>query len=166
VGPTRPRPRLDASQLRLLQCFDSTIDFICPLEAANLSRIANTADILSLPPELQTEIVDYLTSKADLKSLCLTCKTLGAIATPLLYRNMVISTVDALRPDKGVVLNPENMKHVRRLELIQNWPSSWVIAPLSDLLQAIPSHQLEYFGYLIFVSTPNEMVDTNVHAVP
>lgn len=48
--------------------------------------------MLSLPTDVQIIILEGIRSKDDLKALCLTCKELRAITTPLLYRTIRIRT--------------------------------------------------------------------------
>jgi hypothetical protein len=118
------------------------------------------ADLLSLPVELQTEIIEYLTSQADLKAACLTCKTLSPIATKRLYRNLVIpfAALD-WREGRGV-FNPANIKHVRRIEVVgledHNLIGQSVVLfrRLRDLLQAVPKDQLEYLVYVSLHKVP------------
>ncbi|PPJ57063.1 hypothetical protein CBER1_00534 [Cercospora berteroae] len=54
----------------------------------------------SLPPELQDTIISFVPRPSDLKALCLSCKQLHDIATPHLYR-LVIIDISAAAPNVG-----------------------------------------------------------------
>ncbi|KAF2632063.1 hypothetical protein BU25DRAFT_331135 [Macroventuria anomochaeta] len=47
-----------------------------------------------LPIDVQLLILEHVTSKADLKALCLTCKGVRAVAVPLLYHTVYLRTWD------------------------------------------------------------------------
>ena len=50
------------------------------------------ASLMCLSPELTDEIALYLAvSSGDLRSLCLTCKSLNRSASPVLYRRVILS---------------------------------------------------------------------------
>jgi hypothetical protein len=114
------------------------------------------ADLLSMPLDLHLMVKEYLTSKADLKSLCLTSKQTSALATPRLYKDMVVRPEMLLLAEgerseihRLFTINGENMKHVRRLEVLT--PRNLLDASeLCRLLQVIPDNQLECFGHVIF----------------
>lgn len=79
--------------------------------------------MLDLPTDTQVGILDYIHSKADLNALCLTCKGLRAIVTPLLDRDIYIHTW--AREQHGILLFLESMlpsagrslQHIRSLTL-------------------------------------------------
>lgn len=77
---------------------------------------------LSLPPELQTEIMKYLSNYSDLKVLCLVSKHLSGMATPRLYNELDLRTGvkgPASRMRKRInslLLQPTNLLFVRILK--------------------------------------------------
>lgn len=48
--------------------------------------------MLDLPVDIQLLVSEYITSKEDLKALCLTCKSLRTLAIPLLYHAVHLRT--------------------------------------------------------------------------
>ena len=73
--------------------------------------------LLSIPEELQLDILAYLPRLSDLKSLCLTCKDLGNLTRPLLYRT--IRLVGNYDDDVNQVLRSSKLglQHTRHLIL-------------------------------------------------
>lgn len=77
---------------------------------------------LRLPPELQTEVMNYLGKKSDLKALRLTSKQLSDIATPCLYYE--VDLMAGLKGDAGrmrrriksLLLQPANLLFARILK--------------------------------------------------
>ncbi|KAI5803716.1 hypothetical protein EDC01DRAFT_644332 [Geopyxis carbonaria] len=85
------------------------------------------ADLLSLPPEVQSIIFGNFFPK-DLHSLnllCQTCRTIQAIAHPILYQRVDLHTIGSNIVDANLIqslLDCENMAHahVRTLRLLQH----------------------------------------------
>ena len=48
------------------------------------------ATLITLPPELQLAVCEYIFRPSDLKSLCLSCKDLRHAALPRLYHTVMI----------------------------------------------------------------------------
>lgn len=92
-----------------------------PAQIARIDKIMFL--FLSLPPELQTEVLNNLRNYSDLKALRLVSKQLSGIATPLLYYELDLRTVakghDACRMRQRInslLLQPENLLFVRILK--------------------------------------------------
>ncbi|KAK5136360.1 hypothetical protein LTR08_003486 [Meristemomyces frigidus] len=117
---------------------------------------------LRLPVELQKEVVEYITSKADLKSLCLTCKEVQFVATPQLYQTMVLHTgqihsrlTEALHGDNA------GLRHVRTLlvrEDGQAYDHKTHGAALCHLIHALPKHSLTLFELDTYRPTSMEII--------
>lgn len=70
-------------------------------------------NILSIPPELQAAIVSYITRPSDLKSLCLTCEQLSAVATEQLYNEVYLDVGRDTRKSGFFAHNHRGHPHVR-----------------------------------------------------
>lgn len=95
---------------------------------------------------------DQLGLKADLKNLCLVCNETRDVATPLLYKNMVVS-VDKLNSDFRQFIkttkNHRGLPHVRTVRVVSknsgDFVSSRRYKTLCQLISAIPRHVLTRF---------------------
>lgn len=100
--------------------FDPAI--MIPAHTARVDKI--TFPFLSLPPELQTEAVNYLRNYSDLKALRLTSKQLSGIATPRLYYELDLRTgakghASRMRQRiNSLLLHPANLLFVRILKTL------------------------------------------------
>lgn len=90
---------------------------VIPTHKARMDKI--TFPFLSLPPELQTEAVNYISNYSDLKALCLASKDLSGIATPRLYYELDLRTgvkghASRMRQRiNSLLLQPANLLFVR-----------------------------------------------------
>ncbi|KAK4541738.1 hypothetical protein LTR36_007447 [Oleoguttula mirabilis] len=110
--------------------------------------------MLRLPTELQINIVDYLTSKADLRSLCSACKELSSIASPRLYHTVVLSTVELSKAiPLGLSRGNAGLKYIRVLKIrlaasrIMEGRHAANLKRAYRLLLAIPKHTLNVFEF-------------------
>jgi hypothetical protein len=97
-----------------------------------------------------------LTTNLDKKSVCLVCKEMAFVTTPLLYRNMVIHT-DCLNEDlESTLLDPgahRGLIHTRTLRVNTEYSDEYfdrlernaIITALCALLKAIPENALTRF---------------------
>lgn len=93
-----------------------------------------------------------LSLKADLKNLCLVCKEMHDVGTPLLYKNMVLS-VDKLNSDFQQVIKTRKdhsgLPHVRTLRVtsdpMRDTLSFARYRAVSQLLSAMPTDTLTRF---------------------
>lgn len=91
------------------------------------------------------------TSKADLKSLCLTCKELQSVANPLLYQSIVLGTSQLGSALKRALhdANP-GLRYVRSLRVYE-YPEAYHHKAHGDalchVLQALPKDALTFFEY-------------------
>lgn len=75
--------------------------------------------ILQLPVELQTNIIERLPLRQDLKNVCLACKELNVVATPMLYRKIDLNlSLVGKKPIKDA-FNKDNasLVHVREIRV-------------------------------------------------
>jgi len=108
-------------------------------------------------PELPITDRDQFGVKADLKNLCLVCKEMQDVATPVLYKDMVVN-VDKLNDDFQQVIKTakdhRGLPHVRTLRVTRDPmidpPSFARFRVVSQLLSAMPRDTLptssEYGG--------------------
>lgn len=90
--------------------------------------------------------------KADLKNLCLVCKEMRDVGTPLLYKDMVVSA-DRLNSDFQQVIKTtkdhSGLPHVRTLRVTSDPmrdPLSFArYKAVSQLLSAMPTNTLTRF---------------------
>jgi hypothetical protein len=89
----------------------------------------------------------------DKKSICLVCKEMAIVNTPLLYTNMVVNADrlnEDLVPTQSVQLGHHGLHHVRTLSFakgsdrLQDFTPD-EISSICSLLRAIPENALEYF---------------------
>ncbi|KAK5685015.1 hypothetical protein LTS10_003090 [Elasticomyces elasticus] len=112
---------------------------------------APTPGMLRLPTELKVEITTYLTSKADLKALCRTCKELNDIATQPLYENMELMAA-ALHSTSDTRLHANNpgMRFIRTLSVYEgryggDYSHDDHGTALCNLIRALPRDSLLCF---------------------
>lgn len=106
--------------------------------------------LLTLPPELQKTIVDYITKPSDLRKLCLVNKHVHDLTMPYLYRNMIISL---FRLDDKLQLLKEGdhpgLPQVKTLRVSMPcshmFQSSTHLQHLCKLLKALPRDGLHVF---------------------
>ena len=77
--------------------------------------MAGTPASITLPPELQPAITSYIPRPSDLKSLCLTCKQLRDVATPLLYHTVILDHDARKQGSTFFTYKHPGHAHVRRL---------------------------------------------------
>ncbi|MCJ1347460.1 hypothetical protein MMC31_005685 [Peltigera leucophlebia] len=106
----------------------------------------------SLPYEMLAQIMGHITRPTDLKSACLSCKTLSVIATPVLYRDLAIpndlddkrkmwKTVEAL-------INSPGIAHVRKLYIGDC--SVRTTEVINKLLASLRNDSLRHFSFSKF----------------
>ncbi|KAK5728148.1 hypothetical protein LTR17_012157 [Elasticomyces elasticus] len=127
---------------------------------------APTPGMLRLPTEIRAEIASYLTSKEDLKALCLACKDLGHVATQPLYEDMTIG-VAALDATLALQLHPQNpgLRFIRRLRIHEGRYRNQACvyhhndhgAALGRLLRVLPKDSLQYFQLNTMNDVPLEI---------
>ena len=106
---------------------------------------------LSLPPELQTEAVNYLREYSDLKALRLTSKQLSGIATPHLYYEVDLRTGSKDNASwmqqriNSLLLQPANLLFVRILKTPSLGPEETQL--LGQLLPLLKQDSLTRFKY-------------------
>ncbi|KAK5125413.1 hypothetical protein LTR85_000522 [Meristemomyces frigidus] len=110
----------------------------------------NTPGMLRLPVELQKEVVENITSKADLKSLCRTCKELQSVATPQLYQSVVLRTSQLKTTlKKAFRANNPGLSHVRSLRVTEQhgeeYQHKFHGLVLCHVLQVLPKSGLKLF---------------------
>ena len=117
--------------------------------------------LLTIPRELQLQIAEYVSEhksatlsasatnrdqlglKTDQKNLCLVCKEIRDLATPILYRDMVIH-VNKLSRDFQRVISKDHrgLPHVRTLLVVNRGWEERMWSPtdeiLLELLSALP----------------------------
>jgi len=124
----------------------------------------------TLPKELQLQIAEYVREqkgatsnatatnrdqlglKADLKNLCLVCKEMRDVGTPLLYKDMVVN-VDKMNSDFQQVIKTtkdhSGLPHVRTLRVtrddMRDPPPFARYRAVSQLLSAMPRDTLTHF---------------------
>lgn len=111
--------------------------------------------LLSVPPELQTAIVSYILRPSDLKSLCLSCQQLGAVATEQLYNDVLLDVGKRTRKPGFFVTNHRGHRHIRSLTVFVA-PDGYgtyqfMYCPSANLatrlaLQLIPRNILKHFS--------------------
>ncbi|KAK5136354.1 hypothetical protein LTR08_003480 [Meristemomyces frigidus] len=113
--------------------------------------MASKTSLMGLPVELQALIVEHLSSKKDLKAVCLTCKELKAVAVPVLYHTVVFVINGNVTIDDDVNLflaaNHDELRYVRTLvidDTEQEYDSGDGSA-LCRLLEVLPADCLETF---------------------
>lgn len=138
-------------------------------------QTASAASLLGLPVELQKTILEYvrfsaswpfgvtvltrkqLTTNADKKNVCLTCKEMQVLVTPLLYKNIEID-VERLREDLFPTLKEGHpgLAQARTLRIVTEDPAEYAVLAgmtlqqaenVCRLLHAIPRHALTRFEY-------------------
>jgi len=106
-----------------------------------------------------------LTSYRDMKSACLVCKQLKAIATPYLYRNMEVSA-ELLGNEsftKTITKTHLGLRGVKIVRIVHPYPRSARIGRAACLLlSTIPKDSLARFEYVH--STP--LLHTNANLLP
>jgi hypothetical protein len=126
-------------------------------------------NLLTLPRELQLQIAEYVSEqksatssatttnrdqlglKADLKNLCLVCKEMRDVATPMLYKDMVVA-VKKLDKNFRTLITAEDhrgLPHVRTLAVVSRGWGERMSTPdheiLFSLLCALPRDLLTHF---------------------
>ncbi|EMD00563.1 hypothetical protein BAUCODRAFT_173923 [Baudoinia panamericana UAMH 10762] len=109
---------------------------------AKKPKIKPSVSILSLPAELHLLLISHLPSRKDLKRLCLTCKSLSAVATSVLYRHVVLKLC-RLRTHLERTFNEKNagLLHVRHLtitDLHREYEDNRHGCTLTEVLRALP----------------------------
>lgn len=118
-----------------------------PMSDVQLDSTPTT--LLVLAPEIRLDILDYIKTPSDLKSLCLTCKVLAASSTIQLYRKVTLP-VTIINQKLCKSLNAQNrgLQHVKILEGCGDGPTSYNEAChgqyLRHLLSALPLNSLTY----------------------
>jgi hypothetical protein len=112
--------------------------------------MATTCPYLNLPVELVEHTLDYTTSYRDLKALCLTCKTLQALAAPRLYREILLplsSMTDKLKRSINRVNPWLRCTRVVRLTwaFLASESEQSLDGPIRDLMLSFPRNSLEIF---------------------
>ncbi|GAB7327215.1 hypothetical protein MBLNU13_g11116t1 [Cladosporium sp. NU13] len=116
--------------------------------AAAESGASEEPPIFALPVELQKTVVKYLTSYRDMKSVCLVCKQLNAIATPYLYRKMEITGefLDSDRFKTAITTKSPGLPSVKTVRIVHHYPRSGRIGQAACLLLSkIPRNSLARF---------------------
>lgn len=73
--------------------------------------------LLSLPAELLLNFMDFVTNSTDLRSLCLTSKHLGRIASLVLYRNIKLNETSAQFLLRTLLTRPDLSLEIRYLAI-------------------------------------------------
>jgi hypothetical protein len=123
--------------------------------------MAEPSRLLALPPELRQEVISYIRSTPDLKALCLTCKCLQEIASPLLYRDLEIPiTFVNKRLRKSFNRSNPNMKHTRTLLILDGadkYNHAKHGAHIESLLRSFPVDSLCKFRLSTWAPVPLEL---------
>jgi hypothetical protein len=126
--------------------------------------------LLTLPKELQLQIAEYVRKqksatssatatnrdqfglKADLKNLCLVCKEMRDVGTPVLYKDMVVHVNKLDKYFQQVIKTTKShhgLPHVRSLLIIdwgwENRMFSGDCEILFQLLSTLPRDSLNHF---------------------
>ncbi|KAK5122753.1 hypothetical protein LTR85_003668 [Meristemomyces frigidus] len=105
----------------------------------------------TLPPELQALVVGLLLQKSDLRSVCLTNKSLCVAALPLLYEDVRIDLNTTCYPNLSSFFTTDNTGHkfVRGLDFIaaDDTPSdtAGVLKTIKIAIQMLPKDVLHTF---------------------
>ncbi|KAK3697667.1 hypothetical protein LTR37_017316, partial [Vermiconidia calcicola] len=111
------------------------------------TKMATKRNLVDLPPELHQDLLECFRSYLDLKSLCLTCKTLQRLATPKLYRCVILQVSD-INETIHRSLNQANpgLAHTRLLR-VEEWHENFNFESqgesLCRLIYAFPMDSLE-----------------------
>jgi len=74
--------------------------------------------LLSLPEELLLNFMGFLTNSTDLRSLCLTSKLVGRIASPVLYRNIELNETSTQFLLRTLLTRPDLSSEIRYLSSV------------------------------------------------
>ncbi|KAK6433909.1 hypothetical protein LTR95_009914, partial [Oleoguttula sp. CCFEE 5521] len=127
--------------------------------------------LLGLPVELQKDILDYITTCRDRKSLCLVSKEMHALTAPYLYRNVELSLVDlADKLKDSLGAGNRSLQHIRRLviqaaHLEGGQLSESHVAVLSSVLTVLPKDRcrLAYRALWITRFVCDNVVRLSIH---
>ncbi|KAK3726023.1 hypothetical protein LTR37_000171 [Vermiconidia calcicola] len=123
--------------------------------------MATGPNLVDLPPELHQDLLEYINSYLDLKSLCLTCKTLQQLATPTLYRSITLLVSDTNdRIQRSLNQANQGLVHTRTLrirELNQAYDHAVQGESLCRLIGSLPLDSLEILDFCTRKEVPLDM---------
>ena len=117
-----------------------------------------SSGLLKLSAELKLEVISYIKSPVDLRSLCLVCKAIHPFVIPDLYKKITLP-VYMLNDRLRKFLHPRNqgLADIRYLEVKESGSQTYKEAVhgkhLKRLLQALPTNMVEF----IWIYTQSEM---------
>ncbi|KAK3726024.1 hypothetical protein LTR37_000172 [Vermiconidia calcicola] len=125
--------------------------------------MSTSPPLTKLPPELQREVFAYLTSYADLKQLCLTCKSLRDSARAILYKTIILPTHKLAHVLQSFGTENTGLQYTRVLQIRQfsgwdQYDHSKSGGHLSDILQSFPRDSLHVYDLSTLNHVPLEII--------